>query len=511
MPAQPRRWTAGSIVRLLTSVTAVAFAAAACSVSGDAEGPPLRRSPSFFAEIDGIFTANCSGCHSAGSRAPDLLDHRVLDRLTDEAFHTVIMTGAPGKGMPAFGATISEQQGWQMITYLRFMAENRRQKPVFVADPTGQVIDSDDQRFRIDVLATGLETPWGLAFIPDGRMLVTERPGRLRIVQGSQLLDAPVRGTPKVWERQDAGLLDVAVHPDYANNGWIYLAYSEALPAEAGGTEAETTSPPSMTVIVRGRLGPNNNWTSEETIFRAPAQFYSVNDSHYGTRMAFDSEGHLFFSIGEKGNLNAAQDLTSPLGKIHRVMADGSVPADNPFVGRTDGALPTIWSFGHRNPQGFAWANSGMLWSSEHGPLGGDEINIIERGGNYGWGVATFGTQPGITLRSAPGMIDPVVSYTPAIAPSGITILQGDQYPRWKGDMFVAALGGQQLRRLKIDGRQVIGQEVLFDHFGRVRTVAEGPDGLLYVLLQNPTGADTGHSLSSSTPGILIKLTPVGQ
>ena len=199
-----------------------------------------------------------------------------------------------------------------------------------------------------------------------------------------------------------------------------------------------------------------------------------------------------------------AQDLSNPLGKIHRVNDDGTVPKDNPFVGRA-GALATIWSYGHRNPQGLAWDPvTGQLWESEHGPQGGDEINVIGKGKNYGWGVITMGNQPGLTKRAEEGMEQPVAYYSPTIAPSGMTFSNGKKYPRWKNNLFVSALGGQQLRRLEVSGGKVTAQEVVFNQFGRVHDVIEGPDGLLYVTLQLP-----GQVLSASTPGMVARLVPV--
>jgi glucose/arabinose dehydrogenase len=330
-------------------------------------------------------------------------------------------------------------------------------------------------------------------------------------------------------------MLDVAIHPQYAKNGWIYLAYTEVVagyvapppapPAAAPPTPAPADpaaagaargggrgrggppSPPSMTVFVRGKIDKSNRWVEEQVIYRAPSELYTPSGSHYGARFLFDRAGHLFYSLGERGDMTNAQDLSKPLGKIHRVNDDGSIPKDNPFVS-TPNALPSIWSYGHRNPQGLSWDASGLMWESEHGPTGGDEINIIEKGKNYGWGVVSMGMQNGITERSRPGMEPPIVYYTPTIAPSGITFYTGSRYPAWKNNLFVAALAGQQLRRLEISGRKVVQQEAVFEQFGRVRAVTTGPDGLLYVLLQNPTGAGTGLGLAASTPGMVIRLTP---
>ena len=262
-----------------------------------------------------------------------------------------------------------------------------------------------------------------------------------------------------------------------------------------------------MTVFVRGKIDKSNRWVEEQLLYRAPSELYTPSGSHYGARFLFDKSGHVFYTLGERGDMANAQDLSKPLGKIHRVNDDGSIPKDNPFVNTTN-ALPSIWTYGHRNPQGLAWDPAGLLWESEHGPTGGDEINIIEKGKNYGWGVITMGVQNGITERSREGMEQPIVYYTPTIAPSGIAFYTGSKYPGWKNNLFVAGLAGQQLRRLEIKGRKVVHQEVVFEQFGRVRAVTTGPDGLLYVLLQNPTGAGTGVGLSASTPGMVIRLVP---
>jgi len=427
----------------------------------------------------------------------------------------------------------TDQQIWQLVAYIRTQAQQLKEKPVYVADPDLQVIKSEKQTFKVEIVARELETPWGLAFLPDSRLLITERPGRLRIVQKGKLLPEPVKGTPKVWEKQDGGLLDVEVHPQYSKNGWIYLSYSETLPgfvappppppaappadaaaAAAAGAPPQgrgrgrggPPDPPSMTVIVRGKISKNNEWTDQQVIFRGPPEVYSSTNAHYGSRFIFDKQGHLFYALGEKNNPANAQDLSNALGKIHRVNDDGSVPKDNPFVGK-EGAVPTIWSYGHRNPQGLAWNPvTGDLWESEHGPQGGDEINVIERGHNYGWGAITMGVDPRVTERTREGMEQPIVYYTPTIAPSGMVFYTGSKYPNWKNNLFVSALAGQQLRRLETSGRQVTHQEQVFNQFGRVHDVIIGPDGYLYVTLQLP-----GQVLSQSTPGMVARLIPVAQ
>ena len=482
-----------------------------------------------------LFASTCAPCHGtdlAGGRAPTLFSERLLASNDDDALVAKIRDGVPNTAMVPFKGTLDDQQIWQLVAYIRTQAASLKDKPVFVPDPNNQIIKSERQTFRIEVVAPGLETPWGLAFLPDGRLLVTERPGRLRIIEKDgdkgKLVPDPVQGTPKVWERQDSGMLDVAIHPQYERNGWIYLAYTDVVPgyvapapaaapadppvatAARGRGRGGPPSPPSMTVLVRGKIDKNNRWVEEQVIYRAPADLYTPSGSHYGTRFLFDKAGHLFYSLGERGDMTNAQDLSKPLGKIHRVNDDGSIPKDNPFA-NTPNALPSIWTYGHRNPQGLAWDSAGALWESEHGPNGGDEINIIEKGKNYGWGVISMGLQNGITERSHEGMEQPIVYYTPTIAPSGIAFYAGSKYPAWKNNLFVAALAGQQLRRLETSGRKVVHQEVVFEQFGRVRAVTSGPDGLLYVLLQNPTGSGTGVGLSASTPGMVIRLVPASQ
>jgi glucose/arabinose dehydrogenase len=473
-----------------------------------------------------LFTEHCSSCHGtdlAGGRAPSLFDEKWLASTTDDRMTAAIRDGVRNTEMEPFKAVLNDQQIWQLIQYIRTQSGALRTRPTFVADPSGTVLKTEKQTVRIEVVTQGLNTPWGLAFLPDGRLLVTERTeqgGTLRIVDKG-VLSPPVKGTPKVHIQQDAGMFDVQVHPQYARTGWIYLSYAELQPGytppaapagNAGAQPGRGRGPvsPSMTTIVRGKLSANNEWVSQEVIYRAPMSLYTTNGAHFGSRFIFDREGHLFYSIGDRGVMQNAQDLSSPLGKIHRVNDDGSVPRDNPFV-NTPNAIPTIWSYGHRNPQGLAWDPvSGRLWESEHGPTAGDEINIVQRGHNYGWGVATKGTQAGITKTSEPGMDDPIVYYIPTFAPAGISFSTSDRYPGWKNtSLFVGGLAGQALRRLEIAGDRVARQEVIFDQFGRVRDVIEGPDGYLYLALQNATGAGTSYGLIAPSPGLVVRLIPV--
>jgi glucose/arabinose dehydrogenase len=434
----------------------------------------------------------------------------------DASITASIRDGRQGTAMTAFKDIITDEQIRQLVFYMREQAGALQGKPETKVDPEGHVIKSERQTVKLEVVAKGLETPWGIAFLPDGRLLITERPGRLRIVEKGKLLP-PVTGIPTPWVRQDGGLFDVEVHPNYEKNGWIYLSYSEPLPGhtpppvpdpaaapapQAGGRGPTTPSPPSMTVIVRGKIR-DNAWVDQQVLFRGSADLYSPHDMHYGSRFIFDREGHLYYSIGDKGVPESAQDLSKHTGKIHRINDDGSIPKDNPFVNRA-GAVPSIWSYGHRNPQGLAFDSlTNKLWSTEHGPRGGDELNLIEPGRNYGWAVVSNGMQPGITKSEQDGMESPKAAWTPTIAPGGIVFYSGTRYPGWKNSLFVSGLGGQQLRRVEITKDAVTHQEVVFNDLGRVRDIVIGPDGYLYVSLSLP-----GQRLSDTTVGAIVRMLP---
>jgi glucose/arabinose dehydrogenase len=455
------------------------------------------------------FSDNCQSCHGTtltGGRGPSLFAESLLSSHSDGALRQTIKAGIANSEMPAFAGRLNDDDISQVIAYLRIRGGQLKADPPFVASPDGQILHSQKQTFRIEVIASGLQTPWGEAFLPDGRLLVTERTGPLHIIDHGKLLPDPVQGTPTVFVRQDGGMLDVAAH-----NGWIYLSYTEVEPGVTpapGSDTAPNPAPPTMTVLVRGHIR-NNAWVDSHELFRAPPSLYTTTSDHYGSRFLFDGKGHLFFSIGDRHNMVNAQSLATPLGKIHRVNEDGSIPADNPFV-KVPEAVPSIWSLGHRNPEGLAFDPvTGDLWESEHGPTGGDEINVIDEGHNYGWGLASMGLEPGILRQAAPNTDPPIAFYTPAIAPSGINFYSGDRYPGWKNNLFVAALAGQELLRLETKDRQIVAQEPVLRGFGRVRDVITGPDGLLYVLVQNPTGGGTGMALSASTAGMVIRLVPV--
>jgi glucose/arabinose dehydrogenase len=345
-----------------------------------------------------------------------------------------------------------------------------------------QVVKSEAHALRVVTVTGGLEHPWGLAFLPDGRMLVTERAGRLRILSRDGALAAqPVAGAPRVEASGQGGLLDVALHPRFTENGLVYLSYAAR---DAGGVGTE---------VARARLD-GDRLVDLQVIFTMQPK--SGGGRHFGSRLVFDRAGHLFVTLGDRGDQDRAQRLDDHAGTIVRLHDDGRVPADNPFVKRA-GARPEIYSFGNRNVQGAALhPRTGELWAHEHGPQGGDELNVIRAGVNYGWPVITYGVNYGLGTRigegtAKPGMAQPVHYWVPtSIAPSGMAFYEGDRFPRWKGDLFIGALRERMLVRLRLDGEKVVHEErLLRGTVGRIRDVRAGPDGLLYLLTDESNGS----------------------
>jgi len=347
-----------------------------------------------------------------------------------------------------------------------------------------QVFRTEKATVRVTTVADGLEHPWGLAFLPDGRILVTEREGNLRVVGTDGSLSSPLRGVPEVDARGQGGLLDVALDPDFARNRLVYLSY-----AEPGGSG-------NSTAVARGALSQDaRSLTDVRVIFSQKPKLPSVQ--HYGSRLVFDTQGNLYVTLGERSDRKfrvQSQDLDSHLGKVVRIRPDGSVPPDNPFVNRP-GALPEIWSYGHRNIQGAALhPQTGALWLNEHGPRGGDEVNVPEPGKNYGWPVVTYGVEysggpVGEGRQKAPGMEDPIYYWVPSIGTSGMTFYTGNAFPGWRGSVFNGGLVSKDVARLELDGTRVTHEERLFKGLGkRIREVKQGPDGALYLLTDHDRG-----------------------
>lgn len=349
------------------------------------------------------------------------------------------------------------------------------------AQDKAQFVQSEKHAFRIATLLTGLENPWSVAFLPDGRMLITERAGRLRLVSADFKLDPkPIEGLPEVVSHGQGGLFDVVLHPQYAQNAWIYWAYNAPGPGGWG------------TALARGKL-QGQRMTDVQVLFSMQPKTRS--GFHFGGRIVFDQAGFVYLTLGDRGDKDRAQKMDDHAGSVIRLHDDGSVPANNPFVKRA-GALAEKWTLGHRNMQGAALhPQTGELWTHEHGPQGGDELNVMRAGLNYGWPVITYGVNYGLGTKigegqEKPGMVQALKVWVPSIAPSGMAFVSGSQFPQWQGSLLIGALRGQMLVRLTLDGEKVVSEERLFQgRPGRIRDVRMGPDGLVYLLTDEAQGA----------------------
>ena len=345
--------------------------------------------------------------------------------------------------------------------------------PVSAAAP----VEFERSNYRVEKVVEGLEHPWSVAFLPDGELLISERPGRLRRVVGGTLIAEPITGLPAIAAGGQGGLLDIALHPEFSRNRWVYLSYAAAC------DNGDRT-----TAVGRGQYR-DGKMQDFAPIFVTLA--CSDTGQHFAGRMLFDNAGYLYLTIGDRGYRDRAQDGRDHAGTVLRLHDDGRTPEDNPFAGNND-FDDAIWSYGHRNPQGIALHPDGkQIWLHEHGPRGGDEINQVLPGKNYGWPLVTYGREyygPKIGTTEMDGMEPPLKHWTPSIAPSGMAFYQGAAFPQWQGDLFVGALAGQHLVRVRFDGRKEVAEEKLLEDMARIRDVRVGPDGFLYLLTDAPDG-----------------------
>jgi len=438
-----------------------------------------------------LYQQHCATCHGArlqGGNAQSLIDAVWQFGKGRGEIQSNIRFGLPHLGMPAYDKTLSNSQINQIVDFLLTSESTAG----IAKPPIPEYTETLDYAVKIERWIEGLEVPWSIDFPDRSTALVTERPGRLRIVKNGVLEPTPIKNIPAVLNEGQGGLLDVAIDPKYAENGWIYLSYSHALPVTTGQRSG------AMTRLVRGRL-KDDTWTDEQVIYEAPAESYLTTRHHYGCRIVFDKKGHLFFGIGERGMQDHAQDMHRPNGKIHRIYPDGSIPKDNPFLD-TPNALPTLFAIGIRNPQGLAiHPETDMLWATDHGPLGGDEINLIAAGKNYGWPIITYGHNydgTSITdLEAKDGMEQPIHYYKPSIAICGMDYYIGELFSKWKNHLLVTALKYEEVRLLDVKNNRILHDEVILKNAGRVRDVTCGPDGAIYVVLNDP--------------GTVLRLTPL--
>jgi aldose sugar dehydrogenase len=433
-------------------------------------------------QVADSYAQNCASCHGAnlqGGSAPSMLDDVWSVGGDPESLARAIRDGVPEKGMPAWGQVMEDKDVRAMVIYLQEQRTKFQNGQITFPAPADSIsVQSELHTYQLNTWVGGLDEPYSLAFLSADRAIVTEKKGALYVIENGQRAAEPIKGLPEIFNQGQGGLYDVVPHPQYAQNGWIYFAFAD--PGEGG----------SMTRIVRGKL-QGNELVDVQTIFQARADLYIPASArvHWGGRMVFDRDGMLFFSVGERGQRDHAQDVTRPNGKVHRLHDDGRIPAGNPFVGQAD-AVQSIWSFGHRNPQGLAFHPvTGALYDLEHGPRGGDELNHVEKGRNYGWPVITYGIEysgAGITeLTHKEGMEQPITYWVPSLAVCGMNFYTGDLFPQWKNHLFISSLAAEELRRLEIKDGQVVKQEIIFKGLGRIRHVVGGPDGALYAMLPN--------------------------
>jgi glucose/arabinose dehydrogenase len=436
-------------------------------------------------KIRKIYADNCSGCH--GQQMEAFVDRKWKYGTSRDSIIRSIKYGSPDFGMPAYDGGINDKDIEEMASFfVRFIKQTEEYKPT--SSPTSNIFKSDGLTVRLDTIATGLLSPWGFAQLPNGNYLITDRSGQLYNVDQFRNKTL-IKGTPQVLAEGQGGLLDIKLHPQYDKNGWVYISYSKFKKPDSVVV--------ATTAIVRGKI-KDNVFTEVQEIFEANP--YTRTKHHYGSKIMFDNQGYLFFSVGERGNENEfPQSTENDNGKIHRMFDDGRIPEDNPFA--KDGkSKASIWSYGHRNPQGLVLdKKTGNIWETEHGPRGGDELNIIRKGQNYGWPVICYcigyNGKPITDISKKDGMEQPETYWIPSIAPCGMTIVNSDKYPGWKDNIMVGSLRFMYLNRCVMKGNKVVKQEKLFANLGRMRNVEMGNDGFMYIAVEKP--------------GLVFKVVPV--
>jgi aldose sugar dehydrogenase len=432
-----------------------------------------------------LYNTHCAGCHGPGllgtTSGPALIRTKWNDSGRDSIART-IRKGVPGTTMIAWEKVLNDGQVKALTDFIVTAQHLPTHSQV---EQTTFHKQTEDYTLIIEKLVTkGLETPWGIEFINKDSALITEKTGGLRWLVKGKLVSEPISGLPTVYlGTSTAGLMDIALDPNYRRNGWVYLALSKS------NGDSQNKRALAQTQVIRGKVR-DNRWVEQQTLFEVADSLKVSNGNRWGCRFLFDREGYLYFSIGDMGLGIDSQDPGKATGKVYRINPDGSIPKDNPYTKR-QGALAALYSLGNRNVQGIAQhPATGVIWATEHGPKGGDELNILKKGANYGWPVITYGIDYNgeivSELTEKEGMEQPVTYWTPSIAVSAIDFCASPLFPKWKSNLLVGALAFQELRRLVLDGERVAEQEILFKSMGRVRDVKFGPDGALYVLTNGP-------------------------
>ena len=443
------------------------------------------RGLSFAQNAPELYKTYCAGCHGAnleGGTSSALVKEDWIYGRSPGLFFRNIKYGIDSTEMIAWGQVLNDKQIRSLVSYI----VDAQGQPPSTERSFPKTLETEDYKLSVEVLMRdSLEIPWGIEFINERKALITEQPGRLRWMLEGKLDPQEITGIPKVYDtgRGLGGLMDVAIDPKYETNGWVYLAYVH--------TEEDLQAPGSraMTRIVRGKI-VGHSWTEEQLLFSVEKSLELPKGTRWGCRLLFDREGYLYFTIGDVDREEFSQDLTRPNAKIYRIYSDGRIPEDNPFVGQ-EGAIEAIYGYGSRNAQGLSLhPATGEIWATEHGPMGGDELNVLKKGANYGWPLITYGKHYNGDIVSdqteAEGMEQPIVQWTPSISVCPAEFCNSPLFPKWNNNLLVGALAFEEIRRLPIEGHSVLSQEVFLKNFGRVRDLKFGPDGALYVLVNRP-------------------------
>lgn len=432
--------------------------------------------PLVMADAAANYKQYCAGCH--GEKLESFVDRDWVYGNSWNEVYRAIEKGYPDDGMSAYDTTFTEKELSALTDYIMIALERTVSDKLDEKEDFSGVISSEALNFRVEKVQEGLSVPWGIDFLPTGEMLITERGGAFFVRKKNGSLEE-ISGVPAVKSRGQGGLLDVTVHPDFAENRWVYLTFSKPHP-DGGNT--------GTTAVVRGQLR-GTRLTNVEEIFEAKP--YLPTNHHYGSRLVFDEDGYIYISVGDRGRRDQnPQSLSNHCGKIHRLHDDGRIPEDNPFVDE-NGAVASIYTYGHRNPQGLAvHPVTGEVWEHEHGPRGGDEVNRLQPGNNYGWPVISYGINYNGTQFTSEtdreGMIQPKTYYVPSIAPCGAEFVSSDRYVAWENNFLVGSLRFDYIDRVVIEEGEVVHQERLLKNIGRMRDIKQGPDGYLYFATEDP-------------------------
>ena len=431
-----------------------------------------------------LYVTYCAGCHGAqleGGLAEALIKTQWTYGRGAGAISRNIEFGIPGTDMIAWGQVLNQEEISELVQFI----VKAQDIPLNEARSIPAAITTEMYELKIEELSTGdLHDPWSIEFLEPGRALISEKTGRLRWLVDGVIDPHSITGVPATFlQASTAGFMDLAIDPQYLENGWIYLAYSHT------NGDFDSRDALSLTKIVRGRI-KDNQWINQQTLFEVPDSLMVVRGNRWGCRFLFDTEGYLYFTIGDMGQALDSQDPGKATGKVFRINPDGSIPEDNPFV-NTTGSLGAVYTLGNRNTQGLAQhPETGDIWSTDHGPMGGDELNVIKKGANYGWPLVTKGVDyDGAVVSDKTtglGMEDPITHWTPSIAASTTAFANSSLFGKWQNNLLVGALAFEELRRLTIKNNQVVGQEIVLKGYGRVRDIKFGPDGALYVVLNRP-------------------------